>query len=341
MQENCFTENGFVSPGAGLFFSASQAPGTISTNVAHQNNISGNLTGAQYLGVETINADLNWWGKATGPTHPSNPGGTGDSVVDDGNGIDFMPFRISPASGTPCSAGPPAMLDLQPTFMSNPVDTEHCVTATVTDSIGRPVPDVIVRFSVTGSVTTSGSATTNASGEATFCYMGPSLPGADAIHAYADTNNSNTQDVGEPFGDATKAWTPPPSTAFCDAKITDGGWIMAANTDRANFGGNASVDKDNNATGQQEYQDQGPVQPMNVHSIDITATTCNPAFTEASIYGEATIDGSGMWVFRIDVVDSPSTTDRYRIRVMTMTGLYDSGDQPLKGGNITIHKQMP
>ena len=238
-------------------------------------------------------------------------------------------------------------LDLLPATATNEVDTQHCVTATVLDMAGRPVPGITVRFTVSGSVNTSGSQTTDGSGQATFCYTGPSLPGADAIHAYADTNNDNVQDptpppVGnEPFDDATKVWTPPLSTPFCEAKITDGGWIMAMNGDRANFGGNASVDKDGNPTGQQEYQDQGPAQPMNVHSIDIIATTCNATFTEASIFGDATIDGSGMWVFRIDVVDSSVTGDRYRIRVMTMTGLYDSGDQPLKGGNITIHKVSP
>jgi hypothetical protein len=32
------------------------------------------------------NASGNWWGDASGPTHPSNPGGTGDSV---GDNVDF------------------------------------------------------------------------------------------------------------------------------------------------------------------------------------------------------------------------------------------------------------
>jgi hypothetical protein len=327
--------------------------GTIGTNVAHQNNITGNAMGARYPstllfpGPETIHAENNWWGSANGPGLPDGSPTGGDGV--DGHGqIIFVPYRGTPASGTPCSAGPPFMLDLQPTFMTNPVDTEHCLTATVTDAGGNPVPDIVVRFTVTGSVSASGNDTTDANGEATFCYTGPSLPGADTIRAFADTNNNGVEDPppppagNEPADEATKAWTPPPSTAFCDAKITDGGWIIAANTDRADFGGNASVDKDGNPTGQQEYQDQGPVHPMNVHSIDITATACNATFTEASIFGEATIDGAGMWVFRIDVVDmGPSTGDRYRIRVMTMTGLYDSGDQPLKGGNITIHKVSP
>ena len=53
--------------------------------------------------------------------------------------------------------------------------------------------------------------------------------------------------------------------------ITDGGWIIANNTDRANFGGNAKVLADLTMQGQQNYQDQGPVQAMYVHSTEITA----------------------------------------------------------------------
>lgn len=110
LSQNCFTANGFLQGGAGIFFSATQFPGTISTNVAHQNNIFGNATGASYLGAETISAEFNWWGSPTGPTHPNNPGGTGDLVLDNGplaGGIDFDPFLTSPAGGTPCIPTPP------------------------------------------------------------------------------------------------------------------------------------------------------------------------------------------------------------------------------------------
>ena len=107
--QNCFTANGFLVPptGAGISFSTTQFPGTIATNVANQNNIFGNAIGARYLGPETINAELNWWGSPTGPTHPTNAGGMGDLVVDDGDGIDFMPFRTTSAGGTPCIPTPP------------------------------------------------------------------------------------------------------------------------------------------------------------------------------------------------------------------------------------------
>lgn len=49
----------------------------------------------RYYGVEnvnkafTIDATNNFWGSNTGPTHTSNPGGTGDAITDQ---VDYMPF---------------------------------------------------------------------------------------------------------------------------------------------------------------------------------------------------------------------------------------------------------
>src|ERR687891_714430 len=118
--------------------------------------------------------------------------------------------------------GPPATLTLSPTTDTNPVGTSHTVTATVTDSAGKPVSGVTVRFSVTGANTASGSATTNASGQAAFTYTG-NTAGVDQIHAFADTNNNGTQNAGEPFGDAEKTWTAvnAPPVAADDSASTD------------------------------------------------------------------------------------------------------------------------
>src|SRR2546427_4526559 len=96
-------------------------------------------------------------------------------------------------------AAPPATLTLAPKTATNPVGTQHCVTATVKDQSGNPVPGITVVFSVTGSVNTGGSKTTDANGQPTFSYTGPALPGEDAIKAFADTNNNGTPDSGEPF----------------------------------------------------------------------------------------------------------------------------------------------
>jgi hypothetical protein len=59
--------------------------------------------------------------------------------------------------------------------------------------------------------------TTNASGQASFSYVGTTA-GTDAIHAFADSNGNGTQDPGEPFDNATKIWTP-----LCDQGQADEG----------------------------------------------------------------------------------------------------------------------
>src|SRR5207249_1385057 len=187
----------------------------------------------------------------------------------------------------------PASLTLSPPAATNTVGTQHCVTATAKDASDNPTPGITVQFSVVGAQATfstpsSGTDTTDSTGEATFCFTA-SLPGDNVIHAFADTDSSGTEDAGEPSGNANKTWTPPGSTQFCEVTITDGGWIVANNGDRANFSGNAKVLANGTVQGQQQYTDRGPVQPMVVSSIELTSTTCNEARTAASIFGRATI----------------------------------------------------
>ena len=238
--------------------------------------------------------------------------------------------------------GVPATLVLTPVTATNVVGTPHTVTATVTDAFGNPTPGITVRFSVTGPTfpsPSSGSATTNGSGVATFTFTA-SLPGTNAITAYADTNGNGMQDVGEPSGAATKIWTPPPSTAFCQVTITNGGWIIANNGDKATFGGNAKVSGDGLVVkGQEVYQDHGPATPRMVKATVLLATTCDITTSPkiATIYGRATVNGSGDFVFRIDVTDGGSggSTDSYGI---LMSDGYVSGQHLLGGGNVDIHK---
>ena len=105
---NLFTGNGFVNNNAGtaggaVTFNASQFPGTISTNHVNDNNISGNFVGARYTGAETIDAENNYWGSASGPSGAY--GGTGDAVTS--ANIDAVPFRttFSPCAPTPDTDG--------------------------------------------------------------------------------------------------------------------------------------------------------------------------------------------------------------------------------------------
>jgi hypothetical protein len=99
-------------------------------------------------------------------------------------------------------------------------------------------------------VTASGQCTTGPTGECSFTYSGPPLPGAGTITAFADTDNDGTQDVGEPSGGATKTWVLPASTPLCEVTIADGGRITAANGDKATFGGHAKGPSSGDPSGQ-------------------------------------------------------------------------------------------
>ena len=217
---------------------------------------------------------------------------------------------------------------VSPATAINPVSTKHTVTATVTDNCGNPVGGVTVHFTVTGSVTTMGTCVTTAAGTCSFTYRGPILPGADVITGCAGPSGS------PPCNIATKTWALPVSNPGCTIDITNGGWIIAANGDKASFGGSVKTDQAGAPSGQEQYTDSRA--SLDVHSIDILAITCSPTLELADIYGNATINGSGSHLFRIEVEDPDSTgaSDMYWI---TLDTGYDSGPQPLGGGHNEIH----
>ena len=74
-----------------------------------------------------------------------------------------------------------------------------------------------------------------------------------------------------------------------------------------------------------------------MNSIELLALVCDSTAGTATIFGTATIDGSGAYFFRIDLVDmgEPGTSDTYGI---TLSDGYSSGEQTLHRGNIKIHK---
>jgi hypothetical protein len=74
---------------------------------------------------------------------------------------------------------------------------------------------------------------------------------------------------------------------------------------------------------------------MNLHG-NVLVVVCTSA-TTATIYGQATVDGSGSYFYRIKVEDNGeggAGVDRYEILVAN--GYY-SGDHLLEGGNVQIH----
>jgi YVTN family beta-propeller protein len=242
------------------------------------------------------------------------------ATVPVGNGpVAFGQF-IGPAPSRP------ATLTLSPGADTNPVGTSHTVTATVTDVDGNPLAGIVVRFSVTGSVTASGTCTTGPSGQCDFSYTGPQLPGADSIIAYADTDEDGMQDAGEPGAEATKAWELPASTP---GSVSGGGTIEDSAGNKIAFGFSA------------KNENQGLTGSCNVidHAADIKLKCENvTSFTitgnQATIFGNATVNGVAT-TYRIDVVDNADPgkgADTFSIQ--TASGYSRSGT--LTGGNVQV-----
>lgn len=126
------------------------------------------------------------------------------------------------------------------------------------------------------------------------------------------------------------------STPGCEITINNGGRITALNTDTATFGGNARVSSSGATSGNEEYQDHGPVQPLNANTLNVQAVICSDDRTSAEIYGQTSVDSEGAYEYRIRVHDGgePGTSDTYGI-VIPGVG-YASGDQQLEGGNVQI-----
>jgi len=79
-----------VSNVYGLYFYSTTGSPSI-----HSNNIQDNSSYGAYNNNSSniINLENNWWGAASGPTHSSNPSGTGDPVSDY---LDFDPWSSTP-----------------------------------------------------------------------------------------------------------------------------------------------------------------------------------------------------------------------------------------------------
>jgi hypothetical protein len=125
------------------------------------------------------------------------------------------------------------------------------------------------------------------------------------------------------------------STPGCEIKINNGGRITTTLGDHATFGGNAKVSLSGEASGQQTYQDHGPMQPLAFKALTVEAVICNDDGT-AEIHGTGSVDGTGSHQYRIDLKDAgePGTGDMYWILIPAVA--YDSGNQILEGGNVQI-----
>jgi len=140
----------------------------IPTIVANLNNLTGNAVGIDNTTGGSVDGEKNWWGNITGPTHATNPGGTGVPVS---NNVDFSPWLCSGTDTSPAVGFQHSAADLCPT-------TQGTVTARVFDDLNK-------------SGTQEGSEA-NLSG----------------ITVFVDLDNSGTLTSGDLFASSTSAAAP-------------------------------------------------------------------------------------------------------------------------------------
>jgi hypothetical protein len=130
-------------------------------------------------------------------------------------------------------------------------------------------------------------------------------------------------------------------------RVTGGGWIDSPEgafpedpdlTDKANFGFVAMSQKDEaQPKGQIEFQ----VGDLNFHSGDYDVLVVKSDGIEAEFSGSGKLNGEEGYSFKAWVSDDKSDDTLHIIILDGVNLIYDSGDQPLSGGNITIHIDKP
>ncbi len=119
----------------------------------------------------SLNAEFNWWGSPTGPTISTNPGGTGEEIVDPDGVVDYTPFLTSGSDSLPGVRGfQPVIADLQITKSDAPDPVAPGGTLTYTITVTNSGPDSVSGATVTDvfpdefTVTSKSVVATNASG---------------------------------------------------------------------------------------------------------------------------------------------------------------------------------
>jgi uncharacterized repeat protein (TIGR02543 family) len=139
----------------------------------------------------------------------------GDNFFDSAVFIDNLVVQSVPNPAVQCASGAQKRLELalEPASASLTVGRPHAVTATLTEA-DAPRAGAPIKFAVSGANTAAGTATTDASGKATFTYTGAN-PGSDTITACFDVAADATCAGEDPSATASASWealppTPPP-----------------------------------------------------------------------------------------------------------------------------------
>ena len=145
------------------------------------------------------------------------------ACIDADAGSDCDVGEVSDTATKTWVPGPAVAIALEPATDTNPVGSNHTVTATVEDEFGNPVAGEDVHFAVTGGgtpVPASGDDDTDVIGEATFTFTNGTAS-LNTITACIDADAGSDCDVGEVSDTATKTWEEPEADSIALQPATD------------------------------------------------------------------------------------------------------------------------
>jgi hypothetical protein len=196
---------------------------------------------------------------------------------------------------------------LSPTSATNNVGQPHTVTATVQDNAGHPIANTTVTFTVTSGPNAglTGTATTDASGKASFTYTS-SVAGTDSIVA----SFTDPQGVPHTSNTVTKTWlagdATPPSCTLTNVIAGPPKQIQITVSDSGSGLGSVQVTTSTNATTAVPAFTPGDTSPLVVTSTKIdqslgsvvalqvtdvagNVTNCDPVFATLRAHSRLTV----------------------------------------------------
>jgi hypothetical protein len=239
----------------------------------------------------------------------------GDQILDSAVFLDNLVVGFVPNPAVNCVPGAQPVnfkLSLTPPTATNPTFTSHTVTATLTDSSNNPVGSAPLEFTVTGPNATTGTATTNSSGVATFTYTG-THEGTDLISAcYKDgaavclavatvqktwtdplitaTGTSLNAVEGIPFtGTVATFHDPDPTSTAGEYSATiDWGDAHTSTGTISGTAGNFTV------TGTHTYAEEGPPLTVTVTITDLDNAPNSATATSSAKVADAPLTATGL-----------------------------------------------
>jgi RHS repeat-associated protein len=198
--------------------------------------------------------------------------------------------------------------------------TAVTVTATLLDVQLHPIPAFPLQLAVVGVNPQTAVVNTNASGIATFAYVG-ALEGTDLIHVTALGSMTQPQSAT-----VSLSWTPGAGA------IVTGGWI-ASPTQLASVGGRVPIVLANNITLTSGTVTYWPATaPAQVHTLTSTATG-SPGATVATL--DTTTLANGTYIVDLNGTDSAGDTQESAVAV-SVAGEYKPGRKVVEVVDFTV-----